>query len=182
MSGSGKGGNNRKNRHAHSASHGAGSQGKSRFSKRRDESSQKHAKKHTASSSEDFFSEGKSEKSRQNQQSRPQWIAPQQPANPITTPDCPWCKKQINDITTAISDKETGLPVHFDCVVARIAGMENLDKNDSICYIGGGRFALVQYNNPPDIRGFTIKKIFEWEAKDIINEWRKPISEYFSVT
>ena len=174
MSGSGKGGNNRKNRQ--------GLQGKSRFSGRRDDS-QKHIKKHTAvNGGENLFSESKFEKNRTSLHERPQWTAPELPANPITTPDCAWCGKQIKDITTAISDKETGRPVHFDCVLARIAEMENLDINDSVCYIGGGRFGIIHYNNPPDTRDFSIKKIFEWEVKEKDNEWRRPISEYFSIT
>ena len=163
MSGSGKGGNNRKNRQ--------------RFSGRRDEPP-KHGKKQ----SDNIFSEGKFEKSRLSLHERPRWTAPVLPINPITTPDCPWCGKQIKDITTAISDKDTGLPVHFDCVLSRIAEMENLDQNDNVCYIGGGRFGIIHYNNLPDTRDFFIKKILEWENKDINNEWRRPISEYFSIT
>ena len=163
MSGSGKGGNNRKNRQ--------------RFSGRREESP-KHGKKQ----SDNIFSEGKFEKNRLSLHERPRWTAPVLPVNPITTPDCHWCGKQIKDITTAISDKETGLPVHFDCVLSRIAEMENLDANDNVCYIGGGRFGIIHYNNLPDTRDFYIKKILEWENKDINNEWRRPISEYFSIT
>ncbi|MDR2730119.1 MAG: hypothetical protein LBB81_04395 [Treponema sp.] len=168
MSGSGKGGNNRKNRQ--------------RFSGRRDDP-QKHLKKHTpANNQENIFSDGKSEKGKMGMHERPQWTTPELPANPITTPDCLWCGKQIKDITTAISDKETGRPVHFDCVLARIAEMENLETNDSVCYIGGGRFGIIHYTNPPDTREFSIKKIYEWEAKDNEIEWRRPISEYFSIT
>jgi hypothetical protein len=169
MSNSGKGGNNRKK---HGASHN-----KVRFSGHRDEPG-RHLKKH----SENFFFEEKFEKNRPNTHDRPQWTAPELPANPITTPDCPWCGKQIKEIATAICDKDTGRPVHFDCVLARIAEMENLETNDGVCYIGGGRFGIVHYSNPPDTRDFTIKKIYEWEAKDSINEWRRPISEYYSLT
>jgi len=163
MSGGGKGGNNYKNRH--------------RFSGRKDDT-QKNDKKHN----DILFSEGKSEKNKASVQERLQWTAPVLPANPITTPDCPWCGKQITDITTAISDKETGLPVHFDCVLERITAMETLESNDAVCYIGGGRFGIVHYNNPPDTRNFIIKKILEWEAKDENTEWRQPFSEYFSIT
>jgi hypothetical protein len=163
MGGSGKSGNNRRNRH--------------RFSGRRDEA-QKHEKRH----GDNPVTEGKFEKNRQDRTDRLLWTAPILPANPITTPNCPWCGKQITDIATAISDKESGLPVHFDCVLARITEMETLETNDCVCYIGGGRFGIVHYNNPPDTRDFTVKKIFEWEAKDSISEWRRPISEYFSIT
>jgi len=163
MSGSGKGGNNRKNKH--------------RFSGWKDDS-QKHIKKHN----DNLFSESKTERNWLSMQERPRWTAPVLPANPITTPNCPWCGKQINDITTALTDKETGQPVHFDCVLARISEMETLENNDAVCYIGGGRFGIVHYNNPPGTSDFSIKKIFEWEAKDNIGEWRRPISEYFSIT
>lgn len=159
---SGRGGNSRKSRN--------------RFSKRRD-GAQKFEKKNN----EDSFPEEKPEKSR-NTQERFRWTAPEMPKNPITSPNCPWCGKQITDITTAITDKDTGLPVHFDCVLQRIAGMETLEDNESICYIGGGRFGVLRYNNPPDIKDFSIKKIFEWELKDTNTEWRRPISEYFSIT
>ena len=167
MSGSGKGGNNRKNRDLH---------GKSHFSKHSNQ------RKHNVNNGDAFFSDGRIEKNRMSLHDRPQWTAPELPDNPITTPNCPWCGKQIADITTAISDKDSGLPVHFDCVLARINEAEQLETNDTVCYIGGGRFGIVHYNNPPDMRDFTIKKILEWEAKDNTNEWRRPISEYFSIT
>jgi len=172
MSGSGKGGSNRKNRQ--------NLQNKSHFSGRRDDSgsTQKHSKK----IGEGLFLEEKFEKNRAGINDRPQWTAPVLPDNPITTPDCSWCGKPIKDITTAICDKDSKKPVHFDCVLARIADSEKLDPNDGVCYIGGGRFGIVHYNNPPDTRNFTIKKVFEWEAKDSSNEWRRSISEYFSIT
>lgn len=164
MSGSGKGGNKRN---------------RQRFSGWKNES-QKQTKKHI----DNHYSDGKYEKNKINTQAqeRQRWPAPVLPANPITTPDCRWCGKRIADITTAISDKETGLPVHFDCVLESISGSEKLETNDTVCYIGGGRFGIVHYNNPPDIRDFTIKKILEWEMKDQVSEWRRPISEYFSIT
>jgi len=161
---SGKSGSNRKNRQ--------------RFTGRKEES-QKHTIKHA----DNVVFEERFEKSRvNNNHDRLQWTAPVQPANPIFSPDCPWCGKQIKDITIAINDKETGSPVHFDCVIARISEIENLDASDGICYIGGGRFGIVRYNNPPDTRDFTIRKVYEWEVKDQIIEWRRPISEYFSLT
>jgi len=166
---SGKGGNNRKNRH--------GLHGKSRFSGRNGEP-QKHVKK----TGENIVFEEKFEKNRANPQDRPQWTAPEPPLNPISTHNCSWCGKPIKDITIAINDKDTGRPVHFDCVIERISQMENLDTNDGVCYIGSGRFGIVHYNNPPDTRDFTIKKIYEWEIKDNKNEWRRPICEYFSLT
>jgi len=178
MSSGGKGGNNRKNRDSHSK---PDSHGKQRFSGRRDDS-QKHIKKNSYNSGDSIFTDGKFEKNKMSMYERPQWTAPDLPANPITSPDCPWCGKPIKDITSAISDRDSGKPVHFDCVLARIAEIEHLETNDSICYIGGGRFGVIHYNNPPDTRDFFIKKICEWEVKEKADEWRRPISEYFSIT
>ncbi|MDR0301725.1 MAG: hypothetical protein LBI04_05350 [Treponema sp.] len=164
MSGSGKGGNNRRSRH--------------RFSGRKDESLKNEQKKHT----DNFLVTGKSEKNPLSMYERLRWTAPVLPANPITTPDCPWCGKKITDITSAIADKETGRPIHFSCVLGRVTDMVSLETNDSVCYIGGGRFGVVHYNNPPDIKDFTIKRIIEWEEKDNSSDWRVSISEYFSIT
>jgi len=163
MSASGKGGNNRKHRN--------------RFN-RREEAQRQDRKKH----SENILSDSKFEVNRKGAHDRPRWTAPVMPANPITTPDCPWCGKQIKDITVAISDRNTGLPIHFDCVLDRIVETAYLETNDTVCYIGGGRFGVVHYNNPPDTRDFSIKKIIEWELKDREYDWRKSICEYFSVT
>jgi len=167
---SGRGGNNRKHRH--------------RFSGKKDESQKQAKKPRQDNSGDSLYSESKFEKreSAQSSQDRPRWSAPVLPANPLTTPECPWCGKQIKDITTAISDRDSGRPVHFDCVLTRIVDMEHLETNDSVCYIGGGRFGIIHYNNPPDMRDFTVKKILEWELKDRNYEWRRPISEYFSLT
>ena len=161
MSGSGKGGNNRRRHH--------------RFSGRRDEP-QKNTKPPT------LFSDGKLERNKVSLHERLRWTAPVLPANPITTPDCKWCGQKITDITTAICDKETGFPVHFDCVLTRIAEMERLETNDSICYIGGGRFGILHHKNPLNTRDFTIKRIYEWEPREQQNEWRRPICEYYSLT
>jgi hypothetical protein len=170
MSGSGKGGNNRRH--------------KQRFSGKKDDLQKYDRKKNTDNLLSDGKFEAKAsfEKNKANMQERLRWSPPVLPPNPITAPDCPWCGKPIKEIATAIADKESGQPIHFDCVLAKVAESVSLEANDSVCYIGGGRFGIVHYNNPPDTRDFTIKKILEWEVKDNCGEWRRPISEYFSIT
>ncbi|MDR2371024.1 MAG: hypothetical protein LBD71_06060 [Treponema sp.] len=101
---------------------------------------------------------------------------------PIPTPDCPWCGKPIRDISSAIQDKASGRAVHFDCVIERITGGESLEPGDAVAYIGGGRFGVVHFNNLPDTKDFKIKKILEWEDKENRAEWRKTISDHFSMT
>ena len=177
MSGNGKGGNSRRNRQ--------------RFSGRRDDSQPQRQDSgrsrdgqgwNSRKAGENTFTEGKFEKSHLSLYDRPLWTAPKLPVEPLPVPDCPWCGSPIKDISTAISDKNTGLPVHFDCVLARLNEAEALESSDAVCYIGGGRFGIIHYNNPPDTRDFKIKRIFEWENKDDRSEWRRDISAHFSVT
>jgi hypothetical protein len=109
------------------------------------------------------------------------------PAEPLPVPDCPWCGKPIRDFASAIADRDTGLPVHFDCVAAKIAGEERLEKGDAVTYIGGGRFGVVRFGSGGQGKGgdgkiFKIKKIIEWENKDNRAEWRSTISDHYSVT
>jgi hypothetical protein len=101
---------------------------------------------------------------------------------PIPSPDCPYCGKPIRDMALALNDRNSGAPVHFDCVIARIKEGENLEKGDTMAYIGGGRFGVVHYSNPQDIKNFKIKKILEWENKDDRAGWRQNISDHYSMT
>jgi hypothetical protein len=117
---------------------------------------------------------------------RPKWIPPKINTEPLPVSDCPWCGKPIRDISSAITDKDTGNPVHFDCVTARISFGEKLEKGESVAYIGGGRFGIVSFGSPGASaaadRNFTIKKIIEWENNDKKAEWRSAISDHYSVT
>lgn len=122
------------------------------------------------------------DKSRGTAFERPKWTPPQLSTEPIPVPDCPWCGKPIRDLSTAIGDRDTGLPVHFDCVVARIAGGEILEKGDEVTYIGGGRFGIVHLEKGSDRKNFSIKKILEWENKEDRAEWRSTLGDHYSIT
>jgi hypothetical protein len=147
--------------------------------------------------------DGKFEKNRGGFYERPRWSPPVLSTEPIPAPKCPYCGKIIKDLASALPDKNTGDPVHFDCVIARISENETLEPGDTIGYIGGGRFGIIHFNNPPGFsnerdarnkpeaawygfspgaRDFKIKKILEWENKEERAEWRRIISEHFSVT
>jgi hypothetical protein len=136
-------------------------------------------------------SQGRSESIRGERVSfieRPKWIPPKASNDPLPVSVCPWCGKPIRDISSAIADKDTGVPVHFDCVTARIAFGERLEKGETVAYIGGGRFGIVCFGsqgisqNRNEFRDFTIKKIIEWENKEKRAEWRSLICEHFSIT
>lgn len=93
---------------------------------------------------------------------------------------CPKCGQQISDLSSAMVDKNTGNPVHFDCVFAEVEKSETLGPNEKIAYIGQGRFGVLYYENIRDQRHFTIKKIIDWENKEVKSEWREEIGSLYS--
>lgn len=113
---------------------------------------------------------------------RPQWTPPPLASEPLPSPVCPYCGAAIKDISTAVTDKNSGEAVHFDCVMKRIAENESLDQGDTIAYIGGGRFGIVHYSNPQEKRTFKIKKILEWEDRENRAGWRMSIADHYSLT
>ncbi|MCR5724517.1 MAG: hypothetical protein K6G80_05460 [Treponema sp.] len=133
---------------------------------------------------------------RGQQKQRPQYV--RQFANTITkkeiaenedairayradTKICEICGKPIEDIDTAIANRGTGSPVHFDCVLARLAETETVGQNDKITYIGQGKFAVLHFDNIHDMRHFTIKKEIEWESRDAERSfWRNDMAGLYS--
>lgn len=95
-------------------------------------------------------------------------------------PECPMCHQPITELVTALADKESGEPVHFDCVLEKIQSEEKLVPGQKITYIGQGRFAVVTFPNVHDTRNFTIERIIEWEERDKKFEWRSEIAGLYS--
>ena len=98
----------------------------------------------------------------------------------LDKPLCEICNQQILDIASSLANKGSEKPVHFDCVIDSIKKSEKLLPNESITYIGQGRFAVTVFENPHHTKKFTIKKIIEWEERDKKYEWRSNISNLFS--
>jgi len=93
---------------------------------------------------------------------------------------CPLCNQPITDLASAMTDKESGSPVHFDCALEKVKSQEPTGENEKIAYIGQGRFAVIFFENPRDQRHFTIKKIIEWEDREQKAEWRDELSGLYS--
>lgn len=95
---------------------------------------------------------------------------------------CPICSKVIEDLTSSLSDKTTGEPVHFDCAWNQAGKDITLKENEKFTYIGQGRFAVLYFPDIRDTRHFKIQKIVEWERSDSVPQWRIEISNLFSQT
>ncbi|MCR5699002.1 MAG: hypothetical protein K6G52_05085 [Treponemataceae bacterium] len=94
--------------------------------------------------------------------------------------NCAYCGKPIEDMSCALGSKESGEPVHFDCVIEKITETEKIQNDEKITYIGQGRFGVVHFDNPQDLRHFQIRRIIEWESREEKKEWRQEIADSFS--
>ena len=124
--------------------------------------------------------------------------------------ECSFCGKPVTDVASALADKTTDKPVHFDCVLDYLAEHETLSAGQSISYIGQGRFAVISSKVPASVQGtsaagavasgaaaaglvaagaaaaglpsprFVIERIIEWEPRDKKYEWRANIADAYS--
>lgn len=101
---------------------------------------------------------------------------------PWPEPVCEKCGKPIKDIAFAVSNKTSGEPVHFDCVLNFLKDSEELQDNEEILYMGGGNFAVVWFENPNIRKHFKIRKLIEWEVEGKTREWRQAIVKLGSST
>ncbi len=95
---------------------------------------------------------------------------------------CELCGKSIpsEDMDSALSNRETGNPAHFDCVLNQVSERERLGNGERIAYIGQGKFAVLYFANSNDLRKFTIQRTIEWENREKRLGWRDEIAEIFS--
>ena len=96
-------------------------------------------------------------------------------------PVCEICGQPITDIASAMSNKEGEKPVHFDCVLNKLIESEKPKQNEKLSYIGQGRFAVLDFENPRDSKHFKIKKIIEWEKREQDRgDWRNEMAGLYS--
>ncbi|MBP5283613.1 MAG: hypothetical protein J6Y93_02985 [Treponema sp.] len=94
---------------------------------------------------------------------------------------CEICGEPITEISSAINNRGSGNPVHFDCVLAKLNESEKPGPNERVTYIGNGRFAVLHFENIHDIKHFTIQKTIEWEARDDERgDWRDEMAGLYS--
>ena len=93
---------------------------------------------------------------------------------------CEKCGNPILEIASALADRTSGNPIHFECALKEVEGNETVGENEKIAYIGQGRFGVLAYENIRDQKHFTIKKIIEWEDRETKGEWRNQMAELYS--
>ncbi len=96
-------------------------------------------------------------------------------------PVCEICGEPILEISNAINNRISGKPVHFDCVIKQLTETEKPGPNDRITYIGQGKFGVLHFDNPHDMKHFTILKTIEWESRESDRgEWRDTMAGLYS--
>ena len=95
---------------------------------------------------------------------------------------CEKCGKEIKDLNIALSDKNTGRPIHFDCILEFIKKSEEIRENEEVIYIGNGSFAIVTFENIKARKNFKIIKSIEWEERNKSYKWKEEIKELSSST
>ncbi|PIE98452.1 MAG: hypothetical protein CR988_03075 [Treponema sp.] len=92
---------------------------------------------------------------------------------------CPKCQAPITEISSALCDKTTGKPIHFDCVIEILKATEELAENTEITYIGNGQFAVMEFEDPYNRKKFKILKTIKWEENPESIEWRQEITKLY---
>jgi hypothetical protein len=113
---------------------------------------------------------------------RLRWVPPKVSSTPIPSFECSICHKPINDASSALVDKAADGACHFECAIGKVQEREQIEKGESVSYIGGGRFGVLARGNPQDAKDFKIKRIIEWENKDERADWRDNIADHYSMT
>ncbi|AAC65871.1 MULTISPECIES: hypothetical protein [Treponema] len=93
---------------------------------------------------------------------------------------CPRCKEVIKDLPVALGDKDSGRPVHFDCVLSFLRESECLAAHEHVVYVGQGKFAVIVFPNPASTTCFSIVRLIEWETKNTLLEWRAGVAKICS--
>lgn len=109
---------------------------------------------------------------------------PSEPVRKIEWPAhiCEKCGEPIADLTQALSDKSTGKPVHFECILNFLKNSEELKAGEEVLYIGNGNFAVVFFEHPTIRKNFKIVKLIEWEDRSKQYEWQDEIAKLGSST
>jgi hypothetical protein len=93
-------------------------------------------------------------------------------------PICPLCGKELREISSAIAERETKQPAHFDCVLKQLQEQEPVKQDEQYCYLGKGVFAVIKFTQTGQKgQQFTIVRKIEYEKEDEIPQWRKDESK-----
>ena len=92
---------------------------------------------------------------------------------------CSFCGKEIDDFWSAVCSKEEGGLLHFDCALSIVNESEKIEPEETLSYIGNGRFAVIKFADLKNPNRFSIRKIINWENEGQHPKWREDISSLY---
>lgn len=93
-------------------------------------------------------------------------------------PVCPLCGKELREISSAIAERDTKQPAHFDCVLKQLQEREPVRQDEQYCYLGKGVFAVIRLPQAGQKgQPFTIVRKIEYEKEEEIPQWRRDESK-----
>ena len=90
---------------------------------------------------------------------------------------CSVCGKNIRDLSSAILEKNSGEPAHFDCIIKEIAKNEEVKENEKIVYLGRGKFGIIHSENNQNKNFQIVKEIEYEELKEEQPDWRNRLKK-----
>lgn len=97
---------------------------------------------------------------------RPRTIIPYK-INEIQMENCPICNKPINNMSTAIIDRATNTPAHFECILQSLKSRYTLKPNQRMTYVGSGGFAIIEDIRENGKMKFVIREKIQYLDKNI---------------
>ena len=85
---------------------------------------------------------------------------------------CPVCGNPVRDLKTAILERESGQPAHFDCIARELAKTEHLEKDERISYLGKGTFGVISYRETGSPARHLIARRIQYEDPEMRAKWR----------
>lgn len=88
---------------------------------------------------------------------------------------CPICGKPVKELSSAITERQSDKPAHFDCILKQLEAAEPPKEKEKYCYLGNGVFGVVKEEQ--STLGFSIVRKIQYEKNDEIPLWRKEEKE-----
>jgi len=76
---------------------------------------------------------------------------------------CTFCEKLIDDMSSAIFDKEKNQYFHFNCVMNKLGDENSIQVKERVVYLGSGAFGIIE-NQDNNSSKFLIKKKIQFIA------------------
>jgi hypothetical protein len=99
----------------------------------------------------------------------------QQPAKQRVFPGCPVCGEPVQELSSALTHRQSGQPAHFDCVVKELLEANPLGPQERLCYLGGGVFGVLTWKVEGNPASFVIKRRIPYEDPHAPQEWKQQL-------